>query len=178
MAIKYEPLPTVSLAYAECAHPPAVPEVLHMEDNALCGMVDFKFFEPNIILEDERMEAIIQSTTKNPQHYSLVTDFSHHVIGILRSEDVQGTIPYQIMEEKGVKREKIRAKSLMIPHKEVLTFDLDDLKNVRIGNVIVTMQKAKKHFALVQETDPKNDKTVIRGLYALAVLMRALGDDI
>lgn len=177
MAVKYEQIPTEKLAYAKCLKPTRMPEILHLDDDAKDGMYDFEQLKPATVFEEDTLTDAMEVLQSTGQHLLLVTDISRHVIGILRSEDIQGQKPYQIMQEKSIQRGSIPVKLLMKPYDAVLTFDDEQLKGMKIGNVVVTMQAHKKHYAIVQKKSGSDD-VVIQGSFSISHLNHALGSDV
>lgn len=177
MPIKYEKIPASKLAYATCIEPIRMPEILHLDDNAFDGMFDFTALLPATLKETDTLSQAIEALKATRQHLILITDADKHVIGILRSEDIQGQRPYQIMKEKNIQRGLIPIKHLMVPADAVLAFDYDQLTGSKIGNVVVTMHAHKKHYAIVQEKI-KDNRYCIRGLFSISHLSQALGADV
>lgn len=178
MAVKYEQIPTVKLAYAKCMKPNKMPEILHLDDDAMLGLFDFSLIKPATLYESDTLEDALDTIKSTGQHLILVLDDSKHVIGILRSEDIQGQKPYQIMEEKRIPRGEIPVKALMMNYDAVLTFDYDQVVGSKVGNVVVTMQEQKKHYAIVQQAHGTSDEVCIRGSFSISHLSHALGSDV
>ena len=178
MAVKYEQIPTVKLAYAKCMKPNKMPEILHLDDDAMQGLFDFSVLKPATLNENDTLEDAMDTIKSTGQHLILVIDDSKHIIGILRSEDIQGQKPYQIMEEKRIPRAEIPVTSLMVNYDAVLTFDYDQVVGSKIGNVVVTMQENKKRYAIVQQAHGTADDICIRGSFSISHLSHALGTDV
>lgn len=178
MAVKYEQIPTVKLAYAKCMRPNKMPEILHLDDDAMQGLFDFSVLKPATLYENDTLEDAMDIIKSTGQHLILVVDDSKRIIGILRSEDIQGQKPYQIMEEKRIPRAEIPVKSLMVNYDAVLTFDYDQVVGSKIGNVVVTMQENKKRYAIVQQAHGTGDDLCIRGSFSISHLSHALGTDV
>lgn len=172
---KYEAMPLSTLDATEFMHPHAFPEILHLEDPAIQGMVDYTLMGPETVSADASIDDALLEMKQHDRRILLVMDSEHQLMGIITAEEIQGSKPYQIMEEKRVKRGEIHVRSLMIPKHKIAALNLTDVHHAKVGHIIATMNESGQHFILVQETNAHTGKHVIRGVFSASRINKVLG---
>lgn len=179
MAKSYSSLPVIHLNLGSTfSHPPAPPEVIHLEDPASHVMTDLKLsnavtIEPEALISEALMEMRVCHT-----HLLLVINQDNLVIGLISSEDILGEKPLKFMQERRIKRAEIKVRMVMTPQEKIAAINIDELRHAKVGNVVKTMHDLKQHYALAVELDPQTQQQIVRGLFSLSQISKQLGYDV
>ena len=174
MSKQYDSIQSTPLLIGlEAAHPPLLPELTHMDDLALDVLVDFQFQRPATILAKQSIDDALLEMKANNVHMLLVIDNEKHIVGILSSQALHGEKPYKIIQEARVKHSDIHVRTIMLPIEQVLCLDFDALKSAKIGNLVETFKKHRRHYALVMKTDERGQKHV-QGYFSASRMSRTL----
>jgi len=177
MPKNYEILPTVTLdAGSTYKHPPALPEVAHLDDPALEFMVDYQTNYAFTIKPEAPVTHALIEMEVSGAHILLVTDEADRVIGIISSEHILGEKTIKLIHEKRIPRHEVEVQMVMRPQTEVVAFDHASLKHAKVGHVINTMRDARQHYALVVEINDKQQQ-MVRGMFSLSLLSKQLDSD-
>lgn len=177
MSKTYEILPTITLhAGSTYMHPPALPEVAHLDDPALDFAVDFKTNYAFTIKPDAPVTHALIEMEVLGAHLLLVVDQQDKVIGIISSEHILGEKTIKLIHEKRILRHEVEVQMVMRPQADVMALDYASLKHAKVGHVINTMRDARQHYALVVELDSEHKQTV-RGMFSLSLLSKQLNSD-
>lgn len=175
---KYEQIPTIDMPSGNLKlrfHQQQ--ELVHMEDPALAVMTDFSQVAAHTILPSETIDNALNEMKLHGVHMLLVTDEDRHVIGIISTEDLLGEKPIKLLQHNRIERSKISAKMLMVPAKDVIAFNIDDVQQARVGNIVNTMKSSRQHYALVIRLNDEGEPFV-RGLFSTSQISKQLHKDI
>jgi CBS domain-containing protein len=173
----YEILPTIALnAGSTYMHPPALPEVAHLDDPALEFMVDFRTNYAFTIKPDAPVTHALIEMEVSGAHILLVVDQADNVVGIISSEHILGEKTIKLIHERRIPRHEVEVQMVMRPQADVVAFDYASLKHAKVGHVINTMRDARQHYALVVELEKGHQQTV-RGMFSLSLLSKQLNSD-
>lgn len=174
MGKQYESIKTISLPIeVEATHPPALPELIHLDDPVFSVFVDFQFQRPAMIWAKQSIDDALLEMKANNVHMLLVVDAQKHIIGIISSQALQGERPYKIIQEGRIKHSDIHVSSIMLPVDQILCMDYDTLKHAKIGNLVETFKKHQRHYALVTKTDGHGERHV-QGYFSASRISRTL----
>lgn len=175
----YPALPIVTLKpVVTYWHPQEPSEVIHWEDPALNAMVDFKYFKAATISPEESLDAALMGVKSSPYHVLLVVDPEQHIIGLVSAEDLLGEKPLKTIQDRRLARADLTVRMVMVPHRDIMTLDLEQLKHAKVGHLIETLRAHKQHFALVVKVDEAHNGQIVRGLFSAAQISKQLGQDI
>ena len=178
MAKKFEAIPTTTLEKMPFTHPPYIPEVIHLDDPALMVMVDFTHGRPATVCAQEPITDALLEMKASSAHALLVIDEDEIVLGVISSEDIQGELPYQIMQEKRIKRSEIPVQQVMCKIEDITAFHMDSLRHKKVGDVLETFKIKKQHYALVISQKHTEDTPILCGLFSASQMSRGMGGDI
>lgn len=177
MSKNYEILPTITLnAGSTYMHPPALPEVAHLDDPATQFMVDFQTNYAFTIKPDAPVTHALIEMEVSGSHILLVVDQEDNVIGIISSEHILGEKTIKLIHERRIPRHEVEVHMVMRPQAEVMAFEFASLKHAKVGNVISTMRNARQHYAFVVEF-ANTGKQSVRGMFSLSLLSKQLDRD-
>ena len=174
MGKQYDSIKTVSLPFdAGIAHPPTLPELIHIDDSVFNVFVDFQIQRPITIWAKQSIDEAQLEMKANNVHMLLVVDNNKHVIGMISSQALHGERPYKIIQEGRVKHSDIHVSTIMLPIDQILCLDYDALKSAKIGNLVETFKKHQRHYALVIKTSSHGENH-IQGYFSASRISRTL----
>jgi len=171
---KYNPLPTTKLTTgAAFVHPGALPEIVHLDDDAHTVMVDFHNTQPLAIHPHELVETALKEMKYGGVHMLLVIDQQDTVHGLITSEDLLGEKLIKIMQEKRITHAEVKVKMLMQSLEQTLTIHINELRHAKVGHIVETFRKNRQHYSLVVNEDKK-----ICGLFSSFQISKQLHMDV
>lgn len=167
MSVEFKSLETFHLGRAdECVYEYIkLPEIIHIEDDALLAMIDFKTSNPLLGKLDRPMMEIRKLMEATEMHLVLIIGAEHDVLGVLSYEEILSDIPLRLMEDARIERKEILLKMVMRPLVKVPMIYLEQLKYAKVGHVLHTLKGSESGYLLVLEEDKYTGKKMIRGVF-------------
>ncbi|HQR12798.1 MAG TPA: CBS domain-containing protein [Casimicrobiaceae bacterium] len=107
-----------------------------------------------------------------------VADEETIILGIITANDISGEKPIQFAQDRGVRHADILVSDVMTPAGLLEAMELQDVLQVRVGDVVETLKRSGRQHALVIESGaaggPSATRTV-RGIFSLTQIARQLG---
>ena len=177
--IKYETLPTmIILPNAASLRPKAtLPELVHLDDPALTVMHDFSVTLPRTISPHEPIDDALNEMKIHGVHLLLVME-NNHIIGVISTEDILGDKPIRFIQLSRLNRNQVLVKHVMVPLDEITAFDIEEVEQARVGNIVATLKVLHKHYALVLHDDTHQQRQWIRGIFTTSQISKQLHMDI
>ena len=174
MQKKYDAIEIQGLSkISEHAQPPELPEVVHMDDPALCVYQSFNHAAPATITDNAMLsDAVLEMKAYN-EHLLLVLDEDKHMIGIITSHLIHGEKPYRIMHQRGLKHSELMVKMLMVPNEKIACLHTECLQTAKVGNIVETLKANKRHYALVID-DHIAGKQIVTGYFSATQINKKL----
>jgi CBS domain len=100
------------------------------------------------------------------------------VLGIITANDILGGKPIQIAQDRGVRHVEILVSEVMTPTDHLEAMELQDVLQVRVGDVVETLKRSGRQHALVIESgsgDATSATRTVRGIFSLMQIARQLG---
>ncbi len=107
-----------------------------------------------------------------------VVDDASVVLGIVTANDILGEKPIQIAQDRGVRHVEVLVSEVMTPAKLLEAMELQDVLQVRVGDIVETLKRSGRQHALVIEsgsTDAISATLTVRGIFSLTQIARQLG---
>lgn len=104
----------------------------------------------------------------------LVMDDADKVTGLLTATDVLGEKPVRFLQQMGGTHADILVRDVMTAQQELEVLKLEDVQNVKVGNILATLKASGRQHAMVAEEKADGNQT-IRGLFSLTQIARQLG---
>jgi CBS-domain-containing membrane protein len=104
----------------------------------------------------------------------LVLDEQEQLVGIVTATDILGEAPIALAGERGVRHAEILVADVMTPADRLEAFDLHTVQHALVGHVVASLQKRRRHHALVMQQDADGGLEV-RGIFSLSQIARQLG---
>jgi CBS-domain-containing membrane protein len=104
----------------------------------------------------------------------LVLDEQQQLVGIVTATDILGEAPVALAGERGVRHADILVSDVMTPADRLEAFDLHTVQHALIGHVVASLQKKRRHHALVTQ-QAVDGSLEVRGIFSLSQIARQLG---
>ena len=107
-----------------------------------------------------------------------VVDEARVVLGIITANDIQGERPIQIAQDRGVRHVEVFVSEVMTPADLLEAMELQDVLQVRVGDIVETLKRSGRQHALVIESGPADATSAtrtVRGIFSLTQIARQLG---
>ena len=107
-----------------------------------------------------------------------VVDESGVVLGIVTANDILGERPIQIAQDRGVRHVDVLVSEIMTPADLMEAMELQDVLQVRVGDIVETLKRSGRQHALVIESaspDTTSATRTVRGIFSLTQIARQLG---
>ena len=104
----------------------------------------------------------------------LVLDDQELLTGIVTATDILGEKPVTVARERGVRHSDILVADIMTPASRLDAFDLRTVQGASVGHVVASLQRSRRHHALVTQQDADGGIEV-RGVFSLSQIARQLG---
>ena len=119
-----------------------------------------------------------QAMIENRVRALFVVDDAGVVLGIITANDILGEKPIQIAQDRGVRHMGILVGEVMTPADSLEAMTLQDVLQVRVGDIVETLKQSGRQHALVIEsgsTDAASPTLTVRGIFSLTQIARQLG---
>lgn len=104
----------------------------------------------------------------------IAVDDEQVLAGIITANDVLGEKPVRVAQDRRIHHSDILVADIMTPADRLEAFDMHSVQTARVGHVVASLQHARRHHALVVQTDSEGNREV-RGLFSLSQIARQLG---
>lgn len=174
-----EPLPQIHLASDNAfAHPPLLPELVHLNDSALSVMTDLTTVKPATIRPGENIrDAEIAMKTAGVRML-FVVNTEMQTLGIVSLADLIGEKPIQVAQERKIHRDEVLVGAVMLPQSAILAIPYESLQHAKVGHIVDILHVNRRQHALVVECPPDESQQIIRGIFSSSQIGRQLGYDI
>ena len=173
--IQYQPLNTLQLnpksLSIRCQR---LPELVHLEDPAWSVMRDFRVESPTLIRPHESIDNALMEMKIQGTHILLTTDTKGNLHGIISTEDILGKKPITITQSRRIERQQITIEMIMSPINEILFIDTATVQSSKVGNIVNTLKKHNKHYALVVHQPEGLSDYQITGLFSTSQISKQL----
>ncbi len=153
----------------------STPNLVRVGSSALEVMTDLRYVATETIQAQVAVEAATQKMIVRGVRSLLVVDDSADIIGIITSRDLMGPRAQQTSAAQDIGCGEVRVRDAMTPGDAIEVLGLDDVLHAHVGDIIETLKHSGRQHALVVETDPLDDKPVIRGVFSASQIARQLG---
>lgn len=148
--------------------------VTTMESPALEVMTDLTRVAAAVVAPGTTVEDANHFMMRRGVRMLLVLDDEEVLAGIVTATDIMGEAPVTLARERGMRHSDITVADVMTPAQRLDAFELDKVRNARVGNVVASLQQHRRHHALVTQPDGGGGLEV-RGIFSLSQIARQLG---
>ena len=104
----------------------------------------------------------------------LVLDDEDLLAGIVTATDILSEKPVTLARERGMRHSDILVADVMTPANRLDAFDLHTVEGACVGHVVASLQRSRRHHALVTQQDASG-AIEVRGIFSLSQIARQLG---
>lgn len=145
-----------------------------MDSPAMLVMTDLKRVAAAVIAPHDSMDAAHAHMMQRGVRMLLVVDGTQELAGIITATDILGEKPVSVAQHQRIRHADIRVSDLMTPADRLDAFDMHTLQSARVGQVVASLQRARRHHALVIQRTADGSSEV-RGIFSLSQIARQLG---
>ena len=125
-----------------------------------------------------RIEEAHQAMITHGVRSLFVVDDAKVILGIVTANDIFGEKPVQIAQDRGVRHVEVLVSEVMTPADVLEAMELQDVLQVRVGDIVETLKRSGRQHALVIESgsaDATSATRTVRGMFSLTQIARQLG---
>jgi CBS domain-containing protein len=148
---------------------------VRIDSPALAVMTDLRQISAATIDLEAPVDAANRFMIRRGVRLLLVSDDERQVLGLITSNDVLGEKPVQFALERGIKRQEIRVRDIMIPCERLDVLHYADLIHAEVGHIVATLQRAGRQHALVADMGVDGKTQTVRGIFSASQIARQLG---
>jgi CBS-domain-containing membrane protein len=97
------------------------------------------------------------------------------VDGIVTLQDIHGSKPIKLIQERGLKRSEVSVRHVMQPLTDIDAVDFDTIQRATVGSVVSAMNHYGHPYPLVVEAATRGSPPRIRGIFSASQVERQLG---
>jgi CBS domain-containing protein len=176
MTREYHPLTARRLKSGARHHQPGQDlEHVRIDSPALSVMTDLRQIPVATIDLEAPVDAANRFMIRRGVRLLLVSDDERQVLGLITSNDVLGEKPVQFALERGIKRQEIRVRDIMIPCERLEVLHYADVVHAEVGHIVATLKRAGRQHALVADMGADGETETVRGIFSASQIARQLG---
>lgn len=145
-----------------------------LDSSAMLVMTDLKRVAAAVCAQQDTMDQAHAHMMQRGVRMLLVVDDRQNLAGIVTTNDILGEKPVAVAQEKRIRHGDILVSDIMTPADRLEAFDLRVVQSARVGQVVASLQQARRHHALVVQARSDGSREV-RGLFSLSQIARQLG---
>jgi CBS-domain-containing membrane protein len=145
-----------------------------LDSSAMLVMTDLKRVAAAVCAQQDTMDQAHAFMIQRGVRMLLVVDERQNLAGIVTTNDMLGEKPVAIAQERRIHHSDILVADIMTPADRLEAFDMHAVQSARVGQVVASLQHARRHHALVVQT-AADGKREVRGLFSLTQIARQLG---
>lgn len=165
-------LPSIGAIHV-CRPADGQPEVTE-DSAALLVMTDLKRVPAAVVSPQETVDAAEAFMIRRGVRMLLAVDAQQNLAGIITTNDILGEKPVALAQERRMHHRDILVADVMTPADKLEAFDMHAVRTARVGQVVASLQQARRHHALVVQQAASGEREV-RGIFSLSQIARQLG---
>ena len=146
-----------------------------MDSPAVLVMTDLKRVAAAVISPQDTMDTAHAFMIQRGVRMLLAVDNEQSLAGIITTNDILGEKPVRLAQDRRIKHTDILVADVMTPAERLEAFDMHAVQTARVGQVVASLQHARRHHALVLQTPANGGKREVRGIFSLSQMARQLG---
>ena len=158
----------------------SIPSIMHARP-ALMLMTDFQGKPPVTVTANIHIDTALEQMIDAGVRLLFVVDAENNLLGSITSYDIQGEKPMLYMQSQDCRigicsRSDIEVQDIMTPVMKWRTVRYASLVDATLNDIANTFQSLGQHHIIVIEPLAGKDRVIVRGLFSLTDLERALGE--
>lgn len=179
MATDYTPIPQSVLDQPTTISQPnnSFAPAIHEDSPAFLVMSDLRLTAPATTSEQASLREANQLMITRAVRMLLVLDHTQQLSGIVTSNDLLGEKPLKHTQRHRCTTSDITVKDVMIPLGSIEILDYSDIQSAKVGDIIATLKKSKRHHALIADYQDDGNCTIC-GTFSLSHISQMLNTQI
>src|SRR3569623_278663 len=173
-AMAYSALPVLKTGAIPVCRPEQGRTDVTLDSPAILVMTDLKRVSAATCSPQDSMDQAHAFMIQRGVRMLLVVDHRQNIAGIITTNDVLGEKPVAVAHERRIHHGDILVADIMTPAERLEAFDMQAVQSARVGQVVASLQHARRHHALVVQT-AADGKREVRGIFSLTQMARQLG---
>jgi CBS-domain-containing membrane protein len=145
-----------------------------LDSPAVLVMTDLKRVSAAVVSPRETMDGAHALMMRRGVRMLLAMEDHQLLAGIITTNDILGEKPVAVAQERRIRHDAILVADVMTPADRLEAFDMHAVQSARVGQVVASLQRARRHHALVVQVGPDGQREV-RGIFSLSQIARQLG---
>jgi CBS-domain-containing membrane protein len=170
----YNALPVLKIGAVSVCRPEIGRPDVTLDASAMLVMTDLKRVAAAVCSPQDGMDQAHAFMVQRGVRMLLVVDHRQNLAGIITTNDILGEKPVAIAHEKRIHHSDILVADVMTPAERLEAFDMHAVQSARVGQVVASLQHARRHHALVVQTG-SDGRHEVRGIFSLTQIARQLG---
>lgn len=173
---RYTPILSRSLAYcAPCCLPETMaPPRVMIDSPAIEVMTDLRRVAAASIAPELSWVQANHAMILRGVRLLLVVSEDGTVIGTLSAADLLGERPLQLASERGLNRDELTVRDMMMTADAADVVELDDVLRAEVGHVVAALQRLGRQHLLVVDREAA-EGPMVRGIFSATQIARQLG---
>jgi predicted transcriptional regulator len=156
----------------EFVSPIAQEESINMRSPAEKVVTDFHKVQPITISKSAPLDEAHELMKSQHVRLLLAVDQQDEFVGVITSREVLGRNAMAYMQQNGIAREDVQVKHIMVPKKRLSAITLEQVKQVKIGDIMQTLSASGEQHLLVVDSAASTKK--ICGIISASDVSRRL----
>lgn len=144
-----------------------------IESSATDVMTDFEHVTPVSVEQKELVDDALDLMKRQHVRLLFAVNEQGDVQGIITAADIMGVKPMMYAENNGIARKLVEVKHIMLARDKINALSLRQVQQVKIGDIILTLQSSSSQHLLVLDEDAQGEKK-IRGIISASDISRHL----
>lgn len=145
-----------------------------LDSPALLVMTDLKRVAAAVTSPQDTMDQAHAFMMQRGVRMLLAVDTDQQLAGIVTATDILGEKPIGLVHDRRMKHSEILVSDIMTPADRLEAFDMHVVQSARVGQIVASLQHARRHHALVVQQNAQGGREV-RGIFSLSQIARQLG---
>jgi CBS-domain-containing membrane protein len=156
-------------------HPNTPPEIMKLDSPAAAVMTTFKAVHPVTTRPEVAIDAALKKMKTTGVRLLFVLNDADQIIGLVTAKDIMGERPILITQQTRLPRAEITVALVMTPQPDICAFDVQALRDARVGDIIETLRGQERQHALVVKTDKATQSQRVIGMFSTSQISKLLG---
>ncbi|HJW23338.1 MAG TPA: CBS domain-containing protein [Rhodocyclaceae bacterium] len=171
----YRPLSLRPVKTGTTCRQPCAYDAVQPGTPAIEVMTDFQRVSPVTIRCDATLVHANNAMLSRSVRFLFVVDEEDEIIGVITARDINGERPVKLIRERGGKYGDLCVEDVMTRQRNMEALTLADVLHAEVGHILQTLKQIGRQHAIVVETDPRDGKETVRGIFSATAIGRRLG---
>lgn len=149
------------------------PNNVNINDPAISVMTDLSKVSMVVTRPNITMDTANAKMIRYGVRMLLVLDSNDHIAGVLTASDILGEKPIRFLQNMGGTHADILVRDLMRPQRELEVYNIEDVRNANVGQIIASLKKAGRQHGLVV-SEGNDGKQTVCGIFSVTQIARQL----